>query len=135
MTKSFEIHMQATESVKRRCVDLLLPVLEEYDFCADSRNPNLEMTLKPFAKLRPYQANGLSKVFGNGRVRSGVVVLPCGSGKTLVGVAAACTVKKNCLVLCTSRYYRFVCKIPSLGGFKQLLILNICLILINQRER
>ncbi|KAJ8329467.1 DNA repair helicase RAD25, variant 3 [Batrachochytrium dendrobatidis] len=102
MTKSFEIHMQATESVKRRCVDLLLPVLEEYDFCADSRNPNLEMTLKPFAKLRPYQANGLSKVFGNGRVRSGVVVLPCGSGKTLVGVAAACTVKKNCLVLCTS---------------------------------
>ncbi|OAJ37856.1 hypothetical protein BDEG_21829 [Batrachochytrium dendrobatidis JEL423] len=133
MTKSFEIHMQATESVKRRCVDLLLPVLEEYDFCADSRNPNLEMTLKPFAKLRPYQANGLSKVFGNGRVRSGVVVLPCGSGKTLVGVAAACTVKKNCLVLCTSRYYRFVCKIPSLGGFKQLLILNICLILINQQ--
>ena len=41
-------------------------------------------------------------MFGNGRARSGVIVLPCGAGKTLVGVTAACTVKKRCLVLCTS---------------------------------
>ena len=34
--------------------------------------------------------------------RSGIIVLPCGAGKTLVGVAAACTVKKSCLVICTS---------------------------------
>ena len=44
----------------------------------------------------------LRKMFGNGRARSGVVVLPCGAGKTLVGVTAACTVKKRCLVLCNS---------------------------------
>lgn len=41
-------------------------------------------------------------MFGNGRARSGIIVLPCGAGKTLVGVTAACTVKKRCLVLCTS---------------------------------
>ena len=41
-------------------------------------------------------------MFGNGRARSGVIVLPCGAGKTLVGVTAACTVRKRCLVLCTS---------------------------------
>lgn len=41
-------------------------------------------------------------MFGNGRARSGVIVLPCGAGKTLVGVTAACTVRKKCLVLCTS---------------------------------
>uniref|UniRef100_A0A1X7UGB1 Helicase/UvrB N-terminal domain-containing protein n=1 Tax=Amphimedon queenslandica TaxID=400682 RepID=A0A1X7UGB1_AMPQE len=41
-------------------------------------------------------------MFGNGRARSGVIVLPCGAGKTLVGVAAACTVRKRCMVLCTS---------------------------------
>jgi len=29
-------------------------------------------------------------------------VLPCGAGKTLVGITAACTVKKSILVLCTS---------------------------------
>ncbi len=33
---------------------------------------------------------------------AGVIVLPCGAGKTLVGISAACTIKKSCLVLCTS---------------------------------
>jgi superfamily II DNA or RNA helicase len=41
-------------------------------------------------------------MFADGRARSGIIVLPCGAGKTLVGVAAACTIKKRFLVLCTS---------------------------------
>ena len=36
------------------------------------------------------------------RARSGIIVLPCGAGKTLVGITACCTIKKSCLVLCTS---------------------------------
>ena len=48
------------------------------------------------------QEKSLRKMFGNGRARSGVIVLPCGAGKTLVGVTAACTIRKRCLVLCTS---------------------------------
>jgi DNA excision repair protein ERCC-3 len=44
----------------------------------------------------------LSKMFGNGRARSGIIALPCGAGKTLVGITAACTIKKSVLVLCTS---------------------------------
>lgn len=32
----------------------------------------------------------------------GIIVLPCGAGKTLTGVTAASTIKKSCLVLCTS---------------------------------
>lgn len=36
------------------------------------------------------------------RARSGIIVLPCGAGKTLVGVAAASTIKKNTLVLVNS---------------------------------
>ena len=90
------------EVLKRRCADLSFPVLEEYDFHADLVNPPLQIDLKTFTKLRSYQEKGLSKLFGNGRARSGVIVLPCGAGKTLVGVTAACTVKKCCLVLCTS---------------------------------
>ena len=38
----------------------------------------------------------------NRRARSGIIVLPCGAGKTLVGITAACTVRKSCIVLCTS---------------------------------
>lgn len=33
---------------------------------------------------------------------AGIIVLPCGAGKTLTGVTAASTIKKSCLVLCTS---------------------------------
>lgn len=36
------------------------------------------------------------------RARSGIIVLPCGAGKTLVGITAACTIRKSCIVLCTS---------------------------------
>jgi DNA excision repair protein ERCC-3 len=41
-------------------------------------------------------------MFSNGRARSGVIVLPCGAGKTLVGITAASTIKKATIVLCTS---------------------------------
>ena len=41
-------------------------------------------------------------MFSNGRARSGVIVLPCGAGKTLAGIAAACTIKKGTVVLCSS---------------------------------
>ena len=39
-------------------------------------------------------------MFGNGRARSGIVVLPCGAGKSLTGVTAASTVKKSTVILC-----------------------------------
>lgn len=98
-------------------------MLEEYDFRADNINQNLEIDLKPMTVIRSYQETSLSKMFGNGyvpgpvddvpfsmlmkrrgfsRARSGIIVLPCGAGKTLVGITAACTIKKSVLVLCTS---------------------------------
>ena len=44
----------------------------------------------------------LSKMFSNGRARSGIIVLPCGAGKTLTGITAASRIKKSVLVLCNS---------------------------------
>ncbi|KAI8139758.1 P-loop containing nucleoside triphosphate hydrolase protein [Fennellomyces sp. T-0311] len=99
---SFEIAAEQVETIKKRCNDIDYPMLEEYDFRNDSVNANLEIDLKPTTVIRPYQEKSLSKMFGNGRARSGIIVLPCGAGKTLVGITAACTIKKSCLVLCTS---------------------------------
>lgn len=39
-------------------------------------------------------------MFGNGRARSGIIVLPCGAGKSLTGITAAQTVKKSTVVMC-----------------------------------
>ena len=49
--------------------------------------------------LRDYQKQAVSSFFENG---SGVVVLPCGAGKTLVGAGAMATAKTNTLVLVTN---------------------------------
>ena len=37
---------------------------------------------------------------GNGRARSGLIVLPCGAGKSLTGVAACSKVKKSTMIMC-----------------------------------
>ncbi|OIV93664.1 hypothetical protein TanjilG_04896 [Lupinus angustifolius] len=101
---SFEIDPSQVENVKQRCLPNALnyPMLEEYDFRNDTVNPDLDMELKPQAQPRPYQEKSLSKMFGNGRARSGIIVLPCGAGKSLVGVSAACRIKKSCLCLATN---------------------------------
>lgn len=99
---SFEIAADSVETVKKRCQDIDYPVLEEYDFRNDQRNPDLDIDLKPSTQIRPYQEKSLNKMFGNGRARSGIIVLPCGAGKTLVGITAACTIRKSVIVLCTS---------------------------------
>ncbi|KAK4169337.1 P-loop containing nucleoside triphosphate hydrolase protein [Cladorrhinum sp. PSN259] len=99
---SFEISDSSVEIVQKRCLDIGFPILEEYDFRNDNVNPNLEIDLRPNTQIRPYQEKSLSKMFGNGRAKSGIIVLPCGAGKTLVGITAACTIKKGIIVLCTS---------------------------------
>ncbi|KAG7548791.1 P-loop containing nucleoside triphosphate hydrolase [Arabidopsis suecica] len=103
-THSFEIDPAQVENVKQRCLPNALnyPMLEEYDFRNDNVNPDLDMELKPHAQPRPYQEKSLSKMFGNGRARSGIIVLPCGAGKSLVGVSAAARIKKSCLCLATN---------------------------------
>ena len=100
---SFQIDGDKIQQVQEQCnVKLELPLTEEYDFRNDEINATLDIDLKPFAQIRYYQEQALSKMFGNGRARSGIIVLPCGAGKTLVGITAACTVKKSAIVLCTS---------------------------------
>jgi len=98
----FEVQGEKVENVKRRAIELHYPLMEEYDFRNDMANKTIDLDLKPKAKIRPYQQKSLEKMFGNGRARSGVIVLPCGAGKSLVGVTAACTIKKPTLCLCTS---------------------------------
>jgi DNA excision repair protein ERCC-3 len=50
-------------------------------------------------KLRPYQNEAVNSFFEQG---SGVVVLPCGAGKTLVGAGAMAVGKTNTLILVTN---------------------------------
>jgi DNA excision repair protein ERCC-3 len=57
----------------------------------------------PF-RVRDYQREAADIFFAGGDVRggSGVIVLPCGAGKTIVGIAAMALMQRSTLVLTTS---------------------------------
>lgn len=80
------------------------------DLAGYTEGANLPMKLRetcasgvPF-HVRDYQREAADVFHAGGDVRggSGVVVLPCGAGKTVVGVVAMCLLQKNTLVLTTS---------------------------------
>jgi DNA excision repair protein ERCC-3 len=63
---------------------------------------HVPFTLRPDAPgLRPYQRESLAAM---GRAAGGgMILLPCGAGKTLVGIAAAARFRAHTLVLCPGR--------------------------------
>jgi Helicase conserved C-terminal domain/Type III restriction enzyme, res subunit len=100
---SFQVKGESVELVKRQAIELDYPLMDEYDFRNDRVNPDVpKMDLKPHTRIRRYQERALAKMFGNGRARSGIIVLPCGAGKTLTGVTAAQTIKKSVVCLATN---------------------------------
>ena len=102
-TYSFRLKQGTAQDVKKYASqDLDFPLAEEYDFRRDPSTATLPIDLRPSTKIRNYQEKSLSKMFGNGRARSGIIVLPCGAGKTLTAIVAASTVKRSVLVLCTN---------------------------------
>ena len=54
---SFEIDPQQVEEVKKRCVVLDYPLMEEYDFRQDTINANLDIDLSPKTGIIPYLVN------------------------------------------------------------------------------
>ena len=110
--------LQSSGLIQPPVARIVTGMQSEYDFKHETTMPDVKMELKPNCSLRPYQVRqprrtrnvsprrlqekSLRKMFANGRARSGIIVLPCGAGKTLTGVTAACTLKKRTIVLCTS---------------------------------
>jgi DNA excision repair protein ERCC-3 len=90
------------ELFRRRCIKLDCPLLEEYDFANDFLLKDIQFDLVPGTRIRKYQEKAIAKMFNKGRARSGVIVLPCGAGKTIVGISISSVIKKPALVICNS---------------------------------
>ncbi|EDO08559.1 DNA repair helicase rad25 family protein [Babesia bovis T2Bo] len=100
---SFEVYQEKIEELKREALQSMKrPLVMEYDFRKDKKTPTLDCCIRTNIKIRYYQERALRRMFSNGRARSGIIVLPCGAGKTLTGIVAACTVRKPIFVLTTS---------------------------------
>ena len=107
MVFRLEIHPKMIDKVKTERTNLSSEdkfkymLTQEYDYKRETvENPLLEFRLKTHVKIRPYQEKALSRMFVEGRARSGIIVLPCGAGKTLVGILAMERIKRRTLILC-----------------------------------
>lgn len=104
MIRRFEIKPECVPKARHKALKMNIPFSDEYDFRSDTDSPDLPIDLKKATAIRPYQERALSKMFNGGRAKSGVIVLPCGAGKTLVGITATCTIRKSTIIFCNSTY-------------------------------
>ncbi|HHV78985.1 MAG TPA: DEAD/DEAH box helicase family protein [Firmicutes bacterium] len=94
-------------AIKIACVQLGYPVKDLAGYVEGGVLPVrlLERTRsgKPFA-LRRYQLQAVESFWGGGTEHggSGIVVLPCGAGKTIVGIAVMARASTNTLILTAS---------------------------------
>lgn len=93
--------------LKQKFIDLNYPINDIAGF-ADGENYNIQMLevgkdKLPFV-LRNYQKSAVDAFIGDNNLRggSGVVVLPCGAGKTVVGIKTMTTISKKTLILVTN---------------------------------
>jgi DNA excision repair protein ERCC-3 len=95
--EAFEIAAWARGQVKQELLKLGWPA---EDFAGYAPGTPHEISLQETGwNIRNYQASAVEKFWEGG---SGVVVLPCGAGKTIVGAGAMSVAKTNTLILVTN---------------------------------
>lgn len=73
------------------------PIIDSRQVSAGAKLP---VQLSPAFRLRPYQRAAVAQFLPTG---NGLVLLPCGAGKTVVGVAAAAAIQRQTLILVPSQ--------------------------------
>lgn len=95
--KSFLIDMMNRGTVKVLMIKLGFPVADRIPL---SKGAFLDISKKPDFSVRDYQRDAASALLGKkGEAGYGTIVLPCGSGKTVVGIEIMSRLKTNTLVL------------------------------------
>lgn len=113
--KGFSLRLEHRGTVKWELIKLGWPV-EDTATLADGELLEIELrdcaggkagfSAAPRWTVRDYQQNAVEAVFGKQKntpgLGFGVAALPCGSGKTIVGMAAMALLKTNTLILTTN---------------------------------
>jgi DNA excision repair protein ERCC-3 len=88
--------------VKQKLIEIGLPVKDLAGYFAGTPL-DIQINNKTL-KLRNYQKDAVSIFYANGSENggSGVIVMPCGAGKTIVGIGAMAKIKMNTLILTTN---------------------------------
>lgn len=103
----FELPAHQRGVVKQMMIKQGYPIVDMAGFTDGDEMP---LSLRPVTRgglpftVRDYQTDAANHFYQSGTVRggNGVVVLPCGAGKTVVGMAVMAQLKRRTLILCTS---------------------------------
>lgn len=83
--------------------------LPDFYYNSDTTCNRLELPLQPNVEIRPYQREALEAIVDTTNpdpkqhfARSGIIVLPCGAGKTLTSILVANAIQKPILVVCST---------------------------------
>jgi DNA excision repair protein ERCC-3 len=89
--------------VKQAMIRLGYPV-EDLAGYVDGGPLDIDLAESDAFQVRAYQTDAVEAFWAGGTVRggSGVIVLPCGAGKTIVGMAAMSRLKRKTLILTTN---------------------------------
>ncbi|RIV25678.1 helicase [Alicyclobacillaceae bacterium I2511] len=119
----FDLSQRAT--VKRVLARSGIPVLDKTGY---THPPQLCFSLSEQTHLRDYQQQAVDYFLSSTIGGSGVAVLPCGSGKTLVGIATAQKLQATTLILVPNEtsalqwqkefYQRTTLKAPQVGSYQ-----------------
>lgn len=82
--------------IKRCLMQLGFPVIDRAGY---RKAPTVSIEFASTVSLRPYQREAVEQFLMQTGEQSGVIVLPCGSGKTIVGLAILCRLGYHALIL------------------------------------
>eukprot|EP01123_Difflugia_compressa_P011253 TRINITY_DN4435_c0_g2_i1.p1 TRINITY_DN4435_c0_g2~~TRINITY_DN4435_c0_g2_i1.p1 ORF type:complete len:701 (-),score=103.92 TRINITY_DN4435_c0_g2_i1:80-1954(-) len=103
ITYHFPINPGQSETMKRVCRQFSVTLIDEFDFVSVNSLPSVKIDMKATTRVRSYQEFAVSRLFWNDfRCHSGILVLPCGAGKTLIGINVVAALKKPCIIFCQS---------------------------------
>ena len=95
-TNAYHFPASARADIKRSLSIIGYPVI---DLIGYDEAPSVDIQLRKDVKLRDYQREAIGKFLHGPSPGSGVVVLPCGSGKTYVGIGSICELKRRTLIV------------------------------------
>lgn len=104
-SNKFIIDIKDRGTVKQKLIDIGYPVRDLAGYREgdkiDIKKKSITESNKEF-KIRPYQKEAADFFYCDGTDVGGhgVIVLPCGSGKTIVGIEVMSLIKQNTLILC-----------------------------------
>jgi DNA excision repair protein ERCC-3 len=97
---NFTVRLGDRGALKQTLLALGWPVADEAGFIDGADLGTVAFT----ADLRSYQKDAVDAWWQEGNVAggNGVLTLPCGAGKTIIGLSAMVTARTNTLIVCTS---------------------------------